>query len=88
MTNNARTLYIGVTNDLRRRVYEHKHKTLAGFTAKYNINNLVYFEMTSDVRAAIAREKQFKRWRREKKIFLIEQMNPTWADLSNGWLDE
>ena len=72
MTNGARTLYIGVTNDLMRRVFEHKEKLVEGFTKKYNITMLVYYETTSDVRASIAREKQLKSWRRSKKIALIE----------------
>ena len=82
MTNKSKTLYTGVTNDLTRRVYEHKHKLIPGFTQKYNITKLVYYEQTSDVHAAIAREKQIKGWLREKKINLIESMNPNWVDLS------
>lgn len=78
----SRTLYTGVTNDLLRRLYEHKHKLLSGFTAKYNINRLVYYEITSDIEAAITREKQIKAWSRIKKVKLIEGMNPTWEDLS------
>src|SRR5512139_1986061 len=89
MTNEAnRVLYTGVTNDLRRRVYEHKHKLVEGFTSKYNITQLVYFEDTPDVRAAIAREKQIKGWLRSKKIALIESMNPKWEDLSAEWFEE
>ena len=76
MTNNSKTLYIGITSNLHRRVYEHKQKLANGFTKKYNINTLVYYEITNDVNAAIAREKQIKRWRREKKIKLIEDFNP------------
>ena len=72
MTNNSQTLYTGVTNDLGRRVYEHKHKLVPGFSSKYNINKLIYFESTSDVNAAIMREKQIKGWVRSKKIELIE----------------
>jgi putative endonuclease len=75
MTNHSRTLYTGVTNDLRRRMYEHKQKRVPGFTSNYNINRLVYFETTSDVRVAIAREKQIKGWLRAKKIALIESAN-------------
>jgi putative endonuclease len=86
MANYSRTLYVGVTNNLQRRVYEHKHKLFEdSFSAMYNINRLVYFEETNDVLAAIEREKQFKRWRREKKVFLIERGNPTWRDLSEDW---
>jgi len=79
---NNQVMYVGVTNDLRRRVYEHKNKLAAGFTAKYNLNKLVYFEETTDVNAAIAREKEIKKWRREKKDSLVEKMNPDWQDLS------
>jgi putative endonuclease len=85
MTNASQTLYIGVTNNLERRVYEHKHKLVPGFTRTYNITRLVYYETTIDVRTAIAREKQLKRWLRRKKIALIESLNPTWEDLSAGW---
>lgn len=83
MTNKHNTvLYTGVTNDLNRRVYEHKNKILKGFTAKYNINKLVYYEHTTDVEAAIFREKQIKAGSRAKKIALIEGMNSQWEDLS------
>ena len=85
MTNGARTLYIGVTNDLVRRVYEHKPKLIDGFTKKYNITFLVYFESTSSVEAAWVREKQLKGWRRDRKIALIEVFNQQWLDLSLGW---
>ena len=85
MTNKSGTLYTGVTNDLGRRVYEHKKKLVSGFTAKYNIDRLVYYEATEDVNAAISREKQIKGWLRAKKIALIDSMNPQWADLSAGW---
>jgi putative endonuclease len=69
---NHRVLYIGVTNDLSRRIYEHKNKLVKGFTEKYNVSKLVYFEETSDVRSALAREKEIKKWRREKKGALIQ----------------
>jgi putative endonuclease len=85
MTNRSRTLYTGVTNNLQRRVYEHKHKLIPGFTQKYNITRLVYFEATSDVREAIGREKQIKGWLRAKKVALIESVNPDWRDLSEDW---
>jgi len=78
----SRTIYIGVTNDLWRRVDEHKRKDMPGFTATYNVHRLVWFEEFADAAAAISREKQLKGWRREKKIKLIESMNPTWSDLS------
>ena len=88
MTNKSRTLYTGVTNDLERRVYEHKQKLVPGFTGKYNITRLVYFELTQDVQAAIAREKQIKGWLRRKKIALVESMNPEWKDLSMIWKED
>ena len=80
VTNGARTLYIGVTNDLVRRVYEHKQKLIAGFTKKYNITFLVYHETTSSVEAARVRERQLKGWRRDRKIALIETFNNQWRD--------
>ena len=79
------TLYTGVTNNLQRRVYEQKNKLLPGFTKRYNLSQLVYFDSTSDVNAAIAREKQIKGWLRTKKIELIETENPEWNDLSVKW---
>ena len=82
MTNRSRTLYIGMTNDLRRRVLEHKSHTVKGFTKSYRIDRLLYFEETTSVNTAIAREKQLKRWSREKKIALIERKNPDWSDLA------
>lgn len=78
-------MYTGVTNNLERRIYEHKNKLIKGFTEKYNVNKLVYFEETQDVNAAIAREKEIKKWRREKKNQLVNLMNPKWIDLSSGW---
>ncbi len=77
----SRVLYIGVTSNLGARVYQHKEGVVAGFTKSYRVDRLVYFEETADVMAAIAREKQLKGWRREKKITLIETMNPEWNDL-------
>ena len=85
MASRSRTLYTGVTNDLERRVFEHKEKLVPGFTTWYNIERLVYFETTEDVQAAIAREKQIKGWTRQKKVALIESVNPTWKDLSSDW---
>jgi putative endonuclease len=85
MSSKSRTLYTGVTNNLRRRIYEHQHKLTPGFTAKYNITRLVYYEATSDIRSAIAREKQIKGWLRAKKIALIQSINPDWQDLSVDW---
>ncbi len=78
-------LYTGVTNNLKRRVWEHKRKTVEGFTQKYNMTKLVYFDTGSNIRAAIAREKQIKGWLRAKKIALIESANPHWKDLSEAW---
>lgn len=75
-------LYTGVTNDLARRIYEHKNKLVNGFTKKYNLNKLVYFDTTPDVRSALEREKQLKNWHRDWKINLISEFNPKWKDLS------
>ena len=82
---NNKVLYIGVTNNLERRLYEHKNKLIKGFTEKYNINKLVYFEQTNDIESAITREKEIKKWRREKKNSLIESTNKQWEDLSKQW---
>ena len=82
---NHDVMYAGVTNNLPRRMYEHKHKLVDGFTKKYNVNKLVYFEETSDITAAIVREKEIKKWRREKKNNLVTSLNPEWEDLSAGW---
>jgi len=82
---NNKVMYVGVTSDLERRVYEHKNKLVEGFAKKYNVGKLVFFETTSDVMAAIEREKQIKKWRREKKNQLVIGMNPEWRDLSLEW---
>ncbi|MFA5032611.1 MAG: GIY-YIG nuclease family protein [bacterium] len=82
MTNKSKTLYTGITNDIERRVSEHRSKLIRGFTKRYNITKLVYYESTDDVRIAIEREKQIKGWLRIKKIALIESVNPEWKDLS------
>ena len=84
-TNCSRTIYTGVTNDLPRRVYEHKNKLTQGFTKKYNVDILVYYEVTNDVSTAIAREKQIKGWVRSRKVELIESVNPDWKDLSKDF---
>ena len=76
------TLYVGVTDNLQRRIYEHKNNSVKGFTQKYNIHNLVYYEETNDINIAIEREKQIKSWSRKKKISLIGKENPTWNDLA------
>jgi len=81
------TLYIGMTSNLEKRVWQHKHHELPGFTAKFGIDRLLYFESFDDVRTAIDREKQWKRWRRAKKIALIEAVNPKWEDLSREWCE-
>ena len=81
LTNRSGTLYVGVTNNLERRIQEHKNKIMEGFTQRYNIDRLIYFEDTDDINAALAREKQIKGWRREKKIMLIKSFNPEWKDL-------
>ena len=78
-------VYIGVTSNLPRRLYEHRNGLADGFTKKYNIHKLVYFEQTNDVYSAISREKQLKKWSRSKKNQLIEHQNPTWRDLSQDW---
>ena len=82
---NNKVMYVGMTNNLERRLFEHKTKIVDGFTKKYNVNKLVYFEETSDVHVAIAREKEIKKWRREKKNNLVISMNPEWKDLSDSW---
>ena len=78
------TLYLGVTNDIVRRVYEHRTKAVDGFTARYGVDKLVWFEIYDDVATAIAREKELKKWRRDWKIRLIEEQNPGWVDLYPG----
>ena len=79
------TLYIGITNNLKRRIFEHKNKLISGFTEKYNVDKLVYFESFPDVKAAIQREKNLKNWNRSWKIELIKTNNPTFRDLSEDW---
>jgi len=85
MSNASKTLYTGVTNDLIRRVMEHKEGKIIGFTSKYNIKKLVYFEEGPSIDEALYREKQIKGWIRQKKIDLIEGLNPDWSDLSEDW---
>ncbi len=86
LTNKSnRVLYTGVTNDLARRIFEHKNKLMEGFTKKYNLAKLVYYEVTNDVESAIRREKQLKNWHRDWKTNLINQFNPEWKDLSEGF---
>ncbi len=78
-------MYIGMTSDLKKRIYQHKNKILSGFTKKYNVTKLVYFETFEDPLSAIAREKELKKWRRAKKNALVESLNPEWVDLSKDW---
>ena len=85
MASASRVLYIGVTNDIARRVSEHQQQKVRGFSARYNVRELVYYEIFGDIRAAIAREKHIKGWLRTKKIALIESLNPHWKDLSTEW---
>ena len=85
MSNVAKMLYVGVTNDLEFRVFQHKAKQIEGYTKAYNLFKLVYFEVFGDIRAAIAREKQVKGWIRAKKVALIASTNPTWSDLADRW---
>jgi putative endonuclease len=80
------TLYIGVTNDLERRLYEHKNNLIEGFTNKYNVHHLVYYEDVNDIQTALQREKQLKRWTREWKIELIEKVNHEWRDLADDFI--
>ncbi len=82
------TLYVGMTGNLQFRIRQHKEHTFRGFTAKYEVDRLLYYETYGDVLAAIRREKQLKGWRRQKKIALIEQANPQWRDLSRGWYEK
>ena len=85
MAGRSRVLYIGVTNKSGRRVWEHQHNLVEGFSKQYRCHRLVYFESFDDVRNAIDREKQLKRWNRAKKVWLIGRVNPTWEDLSAEW---
>ncbi len=87
MSSFSKRLYIGVTDNLQRRTYEHKNKLVPGFTQRYNLTWLVYYEATSDVTAAIAREKQLEGWLRSRKVALIESFNPEWDDLSETWFE-
>ena len=88
LTNKSNTLYIGVTNDLMRRLWEHKNKLVKGFSSKYNLNRLIYFEEYKNAIEAIAREKKIKGWLRKKKIELIKTANPKFIDLSNKFSHE
>jgi putative endonuclease len=79
------TLYTGVTSDLLKRIYQHKNNSIEGFSSKYNVHDLVYFEECDNIKSAIEREKQIKAWNRKKKLELIEFLNPEWKDLSEDW---
>ena len=87
MASRSGTLYIGVTSDIKRRVYEHRQHLIPGFTDKYNVDRLLYVERIDDPASALNREKQIKKWRREKKVMLIDSLNPEWNDLSQDWYD-
>ena len=87
MASRSHTLYIGVTSDLHKRVFQHKWREHDGFTERYNCDRLVWFETYQDILNAIAREKQLKGWRRNKKIALIDKTNPAWVDLGRDWYD-
>ena len=83
---NNKVMYVGITNNLERRIYEHKEKVVKGFTEKYNVNKLIFYEQTSDIAEALNREKEIKKWRREKKNRLVVNTNPLWRDLSEDFL--
>jgi putative endonuclease len=85
MTNASHRLYVGVTSDLERRVRQHQSGEVPGFTSRYHLHRLGYYEVTDDIKGAIDREKQIKAWRREKKVALLESQNPGWRDLSEDW---
>ena len=87
MTNRFGTLYVGLAGNLRKRVHEHKSKMIPGFTSRYNIDRLVYFETFGDIHSAITREKSIKGWVRSKKVALINTANPNWLDLSEEWYE-
>lgn len=82
------TLYIGITNNLIRRVFEHKHNLVEGFTSKYGVHMLVHYEETENIESALQREKQLKKWNRKWKLELIEKVNPEWKDLSKDWIPD
>jgi putative endonuclease len=89
LTNYTNTVfYIGVTNDLKRRIYEHRNKLVDGFSREYNLKKLVYFDSNNDINSVILREKQMKKWKRAWKINLIRENNPSFQDLSHDWFEE
>jgi putative endonuclease len=85
LSSNSKRLYIGITNNLERRLFEHRDKIIKGFTSRYNMDKLVYYEVFSNVEQAINRETQLKGWLRERKLELIESVNPEWRDLNEEW---
>lgn len=86
LSNSRHTIfYIGITNDIKRRVYEHKNKKLKGFTSKYNLSDLLYYEFSDDILEIIRREKQMKKWKRQFKLNLIKKVNPSLVDLAKDW---
>jgi putative endonuclease len=87
LASRSRVLYVGVTSDMTKRLYEHRNKLVPGFTSRYNVDRLVHIETNDDASAAIAREKQIKGWLRKKKVALIEAGNPQWLDLSESWFE-
>jgi putative endonuclease len=87
LSSTARVLYTGCTSDLLRRLYQHKHGLIPGFTSRYAVTRLVFYECTPDANAAVAREREIKGWTREKKLRLIETMNAGWLDLAAGWFE-
>ena len=87
MASKSGTLYVGMTNNIKRRVFEHKNHLIPGFTDKYTVDRLLYVETFANPASAINREKQIKAWRREKKVKLIDSQNPAWNDLSENWYD-
>ena len=87
MASQSRRLYVGVTSDLRRRVWQHREGAFSAFTSEYRVTRLVYFESTADIRSAVAREKEIKAWPRARKIRLVEADNAGWRDLSEGWFE-
>jgi putative endonuclease len=88
LASHSRVLYVGITNDLQRRMAEHRSGAIPGFTRRYHVKALVYYDATADVMSAIVREKQLKRWPRRRKVRLIEAGNPEWRDLSADWFRE
>jgi len=87
MTSRSGTLYVGLTSNIKRRVDQHKKHSVSGFSDKYNVERLLYFETLGDPVSAVRREKQLKAWRREKKVKLIDSLNPNWNDISQGWYE-